>query len=80
MTNGTYSLPSKTHAVSNGKPNHDEDRKEIISALWRSGESDCPFVLSVLLRFRDSDYPFGIFRLFFENLRELECSVLVRPE
>ena len=27
-----------------------------------------PFVLSVLLRYTDSDYPFGIFKLFFRTI------------
>ena len=39
-------------------------------------------VLSVLLRFTDSDYPFGIFKLFLEYLlvsKTLYFSILIKP-
>jgi ABC-type spermidine/putrescine transport system permease subunit II len=42
--------------------------------------TNCPFVLfllvivlSVLLRFTDFDYPFGIFRLFLGNVQMIYC-------
>jgi hypothetical protein len=44
----------------------------------------CPFVLfllaivlSVLLRDTDSDYPFGIFKLFLYQARKFNCHVYV---
>ena len=33
-------------------------------------------VLSVLLRYTDSDFPFGIFKLFFTNITDVEQGII----
>jgi hypothetical protein len=71
-TSGTYPWSFVTQIFHNGQPSHDGDRKtfEVMTFVLLL----LVIVLSVLLRYTDSDYPFVIFKLFLVVVHYISAS------